>query len=99
MRRGEDRLGVLRREELSRARRPSLEEKRRALRGRVHNVWTGDVKVLAAVVDLPDEGRVGIETLGAVKLERVVSPGGLEEFVHYFHVLFSLGVAFVVLIG
>ena len=61
------------------------------------DVWAGDSEIFPFVVDLPYSIWHGVDAFFPIQYYGVVAPGGFEELVHYFHVLFGLGVAVVVL--
>lgn len=61
-----------------------LEEEGRSLRGGLAYVWSGDAEVFAYVVDGSDAAGVGVDASVDVANYGIVSPGGFEEFVHYF---------------
>lgn len=61
-------------------------------------MWSGDVEVFAFMVDLADATWVGVDSSFAVADDCVLAPGGFPEFVGYFDVFFSDGIAVVVLV-
>jgi len=89
---------MLRSERLARLRRTGLQDQGRALGRRLAEVGAGDFEVFADVVDFADAGGFSVDAALAVEDNSVGPPGGLPEFVGYFDIFFSDGIAIVVLV-
>src|SRR5215831_3737035 len=92
----EDALGMLGGKVSSAARRPRLEEQRRALGRGLSQMRPGDVIVLADVMDWVDLGRVRVNAARGVAQHRVVLPTALPQLIGHLEVLIRTVVALVV---